>query len=408
LIVGTGLLVAGIVGAQTIDVGLPLADIVPKHHYAHEFLYQRENNYGAFIGGIDIGMQRDGTYIKYDYTNYQVLTKILDMERRFENVYGYSVYLPVRAVSALDNFLIFANKNGSVSELLDYSVPPYFVPDFNPLNLPTSLFPATQWRFVLPYYFYQVLNNWLTNPGTGPALASSFEFDDDGIITALQITFIQENLFTLDDILKHIEATRAITDSSGLGAFPSGFVYNLYEQYLHVRQYLGTHLGYVTIAVALCLFTFLYNPFAVLILLGTICVITVEVYGFLHWFNLKLNGVSVVNIVMGVGQSVEFTAHIVRFFMVFRGTRADRANQSLRLMCYPLLNGAITTLIGIFPMAFAQFPYFTLYFFYQYLVILVAGLFNGIFYLPVILSLIGPPTLSAASDKMAGDTLETS
>jgi len=275
------------------------------------------------------------------------------------------------------------------------------MPSFNPNNYAVDPFPSMELAFVLKNFFYQALNNWLALPGTGSALASSFEFDQDGVITSMSITFIQENLFTLDDIIQHIHESRAVCDSSGLGAFPAGFVYNLYEQYLNVRTYLGTHLGYVTLAVAICLMTFLYNPFAVMILLLVISMITVEVYGFLNWFNLKLNGVSVVNIIMGVGVSVEFTAHFVRFFMVFTGNRLERANQSLRIMAFPVVNGCITTLIGIFPMAFAEFPYFTLYFFYQYLIILAAGLFNGVFFLPVLLSFIGPPTLSAGHDKAA-------
>jgi len=102
---------------------------------------------------------------------------------------------------------------------------------------------------------------------------------------------------------------------------------------------------------------------------------------------------------MGVGVSVEFCAHIMRFFMVFTGARHDRANQALRLMAYPIINGCITTFIGVFPMAFAKFPYFTLYFFYQYIIILVAGVFNGVFFLPVFLSWFGPPTLSPVQDK---------
>jgi len=319
-------------------------------------------------------------------------------------VHGYSATIPVRSVSALDAFLLFANTDNATAALLNYNIAPYVLPDFNPNNYATSPFPQTTLYYVLPNFFYQALNNWLSLPGTGSALSGSFEFDQNGIITALKITFIEENLFTLDDIIEHITDTRAITDSSGLGAFPAGFVYNLYEQYLHVKEYLSTHLGYVVIAVTICLCTFLYNPLAVIILLGFLCIITVEVYGFLNWFGLKLNGVSVVNIIMGVGVSVEFCAHFTRFFMVFTGTRHDRANQALRIMAYPIINGCITTLIGVFPMAFAQFPYFTLYFFYQYVIILVAGLFNGVFFLPVFLSLAGPPTLSGGHDKTVTET----
>jgi len=251
-------------------------------------------------------------------------------------------------------------------------------------------------------YFNSLLATWLSLPGSGAALATQFELDAaTGGIKSMSIDFFEENLFNLEAISTHIFDTRYITDNSGLPAFPSGFVYDFYEQYLNVGSYFSTHLGYVAIAVILCLFTFLYNPLAVAILVSVIVIITVEVYGYLYWFNLKLNGVSVVNVIMGTGISVEFTAHITRFFMVFLGTRNERANQSLRLMCFPVINAGLTTLIGVFPMNFAVFPYFTYYFFYQYVIILVAGFFNGVFLLPVLLSFLGPASLSAGTDKAA-------
>ena len=55
---------------------------------------------------------------------------------------------------------------------------------------------------------------------------------------------------------------------------------------------------------------------------------------------------------------------------------------------------ASTKLLGILVLAFAPSTLFKLYYFRMYLLIIVLGVFNGLFLLPVLLSWIGPPTVS--------------
>jgi len=388
-------LVIAIIGATKLEVGLPLADIVPTDHYSSGFLHQLETNYGAFSAGLVIGMAPGGAFVQLDYTDPNVLDQILNTERQLEHVYGYSYALPMRSYSGLDAFLIYiTDPDNSIPASYLHPTRTYTLPFYN------EEYPEQVLRYPLPPYFNSLLNQWMNFPGSGTALSNQFELDAiTGGIKSLRLGFFEERLFTLPDIVQHIDDTRYITDNSGLPCFPAGFVFDLYEQYLNVSKYMSSHLGYVAIAMILCLFTFLYNPLAVFLLVGVLVIMVVEIYGYLYWGNLKLNGVSVVNVIMGTGISIEFTVHFVRFFMVFLGTRDERANQSLRLMAFPVFSGGVTTLIGILPMAFAKFPYFKLYFFYQYLIILIVGWWNGIFLLPVLLSLFGPSSLSIGTDK---------
>ena len=46
----------------------------------------------------------------------------------------------------------------------------------------------------------------------------------------------------------------------------------------------------------------------------------------------QINGVCMVNLIMSIGFSVEFTAHITRAFMMATGTRRERARTALRVM----------------------------------------------------------------------------
>lgn len=53
---------------------------------------------------------------------------------------------------------------------------------------------------------------------------------------------------------------------------------------------------------------------------------------------------------------------------------------------------ASTKFLGVLVLAFAPSTLFKLYYFRMYLSIILLGVFNGLFFLPVILSIIGPPT----------------
>ena len=55
---------------------------------------------------------------------------------------------------------------------------------------------------------------------------------------------------------------------------------------------------------------------------------------------------------------------------------------------------ASTKLLGILVLAFAPSSLFKLYYFRMYLFIIILGVFNGLAFLPIVLSLVGPPQVS--------------
>lgn len=55
---------------------------------------------------------------------------------------------------------------------------------------------------------------------------------------------------------------------------------------------------------------------------------------------------------------------------------------------------ASTKFLGVLVLAFAPSTLFRLYYFRMYMFIIVLGVFNGLFFLPVLLSLIGPLPVS--------------
>jgi len=96
-------------------------------------------------------------------------------------------------------------------------------------------------------------------------------------------------------------------------------------------------------------------------------------------------------LVTSLGFGVEFCNHIGMNFMRQNGTKNERAKKALTEMGSSVLTGIATTkFIGVIVLAFAPSTLFRLYYFRMYLFIIIFGAFNGLMFLPTLLSIIGP------------------
>lgn len=141
----------------------------------------------------------------------------------------------------------------------------------------------------------------------------------------------------------------------------------------------------VALIVAMCVFLVFFE------LMGMCWMMNVVMGG----YPIEMNAVLVVNLVTSVGFGVEFCNHVAMNFLRQVGSREQRAMKAMNAMGSSVVVGiASTKLLGIMVLAFAPSTLFRLYYFRMYLLIIVLGVFNGLFFLPVMLSWIGPPTVS--------------
>ena len=137
--------------------------------------------------------------------------------------------------------------------------------------------------------------------------------------------------------------------------------------------------------ICLCVFLTFFE------LMGIMFMMNIVVGG----YPAEMNAVLVVNLVTSLGFGVEFCNHIGMNFMRQKGDRTGRAMAAMNNMGSSVVVGiASTKLLGILVLAFAPSTLFKLYYFRMYLFIIILGVFNGLFLLPVLLSWIGPPTVS--------------
>ena len=285
--------------------------------------------------------------------------------------------------------------------------------------------PRDAWSRVgipFPECFNVTLYLYFVNPAGGTLYRDKILFnnidylydDDEGYRfndLAVVSTF---NSFAVNGIDDDTVAVKLIVDlrerldeweAEGLYFIPGGLVINLFSQYVGVEEALLTNLLWVSIAVMITGFTFLLNWWAVIICLLCNAAMIVEVYGFVEWLGLRVNGVLVLNIVIAVGLTMEFTAHIGRAFVLTKATPLDhergvglpfstngqiRMKKMYREMFNPVTMGAITTFLGVLPISLAEFPYFRQYYFVLYVVIVLFGWLNGVIFQPIFLSILQP------------------
>jgi Niemann-Pick C1 protein len=137
----------------------------------------------------------------------------------------------------------------------------------------------------------------------------------------------------------------------------------------------------IALILALCVFLVFFE------LMGTMWMLNIVLGG----YPIEINAVFVVNLVTSLGFGVEFCNHIGMNFLRQRGTRQERAMKAMNEMGSSVVVGiASTKFLGVMVLAFAPSTLFRLYYFRMYMFIIVLGVFNGLFFLPVVLSMIGP------------------
>lgn len=145
-------------------------------------------------------------------------------------------------------------------------------------------------------------------------------------------------------------------------------------------------------AIIMMIVSFIFIPNFLCSLWVAFSIISIElgVTGYMSLWDVNLDSISMINLIMCIGFSVDFTAHICYTYMSSKSKHPDdRVKEALYALGLPIVQGSFSTILGCVALLLAE-SYIFLVFFKMIFLVIFFGAMHGLFLLPVLLSLFGP------------------
>ena len=183
---------------------------------------------------------------------------------------------------------------------------------------------------------------------------------------------------------------RGIAKSAPLSCFAYSPAFVPYEQYVAILPQTLQTVGLALVAVFIVTCFFMPHPLLIFLVTVAVAMIMAGVFGFLFYLDLSLSSITMIHVIMSIGFSIDFAAHISHGFMISSGTsRNERVKESIDKTGAPIFHGAVSSLLGIAVLVFAR-SYIFQTFAQVMALVLIFGVLHALFLLTVLLSWIGP------------------
>jgi len=255
---------------------------------------------------------------------------------------------------------------------------------------------STWTEFADEKLFPEIFSDFLFS-ATGTIYQSNFKLDGElvcnepapSILTAkFWFTYKQ-----FDGPEQHIPAKRkveALISASGLpDAFSFSTIYAAWETDEIIGFELLRNIGLAMACVFVVTFLLLANLPICLMVLTTVVLTLLDIIGFLHFWDITIDIISCVNIVLAIGLCVDYSVHVGHAYLVATGSRSEKAQEAINTIGPAVFNGGFTTFLALVLLG-ASSSHVFISFFKVFSLTVIFGLFHGLVLFPILLSTIGP------------------
>ncbi|KAI3843417.1 hypothetical protein MKX03_024311 [Papaver bracteatum] len=281
---------------------------------------------------------------------------------------------------------------------------------FRHLDLHNDRPTTAQFKEKLPWFLSSLPSADCSKGGHG-AYTNSVYLNgyESGVIQASEFRTYHTPLNKQSDFVNSLQAAREfssrVSKSLNIEMFPYAMFYIFFEQYLDIWRTALINIAIALAAVFVVCLIITGSVWGSAIILLVLAMIVVDLMGVMALLNIQLNAISVVNLVMAIGIAVEFCVHITHAFSVSNGDRAQRAKEALGTMGASVFSGiTLTKLVGVIVLYFSKSEVFVVYYFQMYLALVLIGFLHGLVFLPVLLSICGPPSKYKIEKTRAEET----
>ncbi|GFT84485.1 protein patched [Nephila pilipes] len=415
----------GIWGSFRVEEGLDLTDFVPKNTNEYDFLSQRTRYFGLF----NMFAVTKGNF-KYP-TNQRLLYDYHDAFTRINKIKNDNGEAPEFWLTMFRDWLYGLQKafdehwnsgcvtqegwcpNATDDAIMAYKLLVQTGRVDNPVD--KSLVKTVQLvdanGIINTKPFYNYLSAWVSNDPLAYSASRAYfapeprqwihdpqdvdlKMPKSQPLVYAQMPFFMDEMSSTEEITTTIQEVRALCEkfeSKGLPNFPSGLLFTYWEQFINLRQDLTLLLLYTFVFIFIVFSGLLLNFWAAAVQVAILFVITLELFGFMGIFGIRLNAVTAVILITTVGMSVSFTAYFLIAFLTSIGNRQRRMVMSLEQMFSPVLYSGLPLLLGFIVLSMSEFDFIFRYFFTVFCAFVVIAMLNGLLAFPLLLYIIGPP-----------------
>ncbi|XP_043256919.1 patched domain-containing protein 3-like [Colletes gigas] len=246
--------------------------------------------------------------------------------------------------------------------------------------------------------YYNILTEYLLLTKEGQAYIKDINFNKlpagEYNITTSQIP-IQH--VPINTVAEQIKAMQSIRDTVQGTNFSQGhdYIAIFSPDYVSwtankvIGEELIRNLSLEIVTIGIVIIVFLRNLRATFWVLCCVFFTLIDLLGTMYFLNLTIEISSSIMILLCGGLAVDYAAHVGLEFTRTKGSKNERAIATLSIIGPAVFNGGLSTFLAFVLLGSSEAYIFST-FFKLFTCVVMFGLFHGLLFLPVILSLLGP------------------